>query len=226
MAFSKSAFGKAAGVAASLFGAAAGGAVAQSSGGDAPKAARDAPDEVLKNLRVVIRHAGYAAQRNQILADRTDKSEERLLSSPFAPGLELVVVEDQPSTSRVWMQYDFDRHRLSLDEAMALGRRQVLANLPSIPPKEALAGGVVMVPKMDYLASLMLADGWDELDKALNGNLVVAVPSDDVLIAADITSDTMRDDLRAFVRKQHDDANRSVSPALYQRRSGAWVVAS
>ncbi|HEV7342541.1 MAG TPA: hypothetical protein VGN68_12975 [Sphingopyxis sp.] len=228
MAAGKSIFGKAVGFAAGLLGAGgAQAAVLPAKAPDvtSPTAPTDAEVEAeLRSLRLVVRDAGYAAHRNRILAERGAQPDDVIFTTPFAKGLELILVADEPTTSEPWMLRELDLYKVTQDEIMALGRRQVLAILPSLPPAEAVVGGVVMVPKMDYLASLMLADGWDELDAALGGNLLVAVPSDDVLIVADARAADIGAKLPAFVKAQYDDANRSVSPLVYRRQGGAWMA--
>lgn len=179
----------------------------------------------LRSLRLVIRAAGYAAERNQILAERGAKGDEAIFSTAFASGLELIIVADDPSTSRPWMQHHLNLYQVSQKEIMELGRKQVLAILPSLPSKEDVVGGVVMIPKTDHLASLMLADGWDDLDRALDGNLVVAVPSDDVLIVADGTRPEILAKLPGFVNHQYAEAHRAVSHLLYRRKDGRWIAA-
>ena len=225
MATGKSIFGKAIGFAAGLMGAGAGDAAAQATDETTARAQAEAEHErILRSLRLVVRDAGYAAHRNRVLAERGAKPDDTILAPPYAKGLELILVADQPTTSKPWMQRDLNLYKVTQDEIMALGRRQVLATLPKLPSRDAVAGGVVALPKMDYLASLMLDDGWDELDAALGGNLLVAVPSDDMLIVADGASADIRASLPDFVKAQHADANRSVSPLLYRRQAGQWVA--
>ena len=225
MATGKSIFGKAIGFAAGLMGAGAGDAAAQATDETTARAQAEAEHErILRSLRLVVRDAGYAAHRNRVLAERGAKPDDTILATPYAKGLELILVADQPTTSKPWMQRDLNLYKVTQDEIMALGRRQVLATLPKLPSRDAVAGGVVALPKMDYLASLMLDDGWDELDAALGGNLLVAVPSDDMLIVADGASADIRASLPDFVKAQHADANRSVSPLLYRRQAGQWVA--
>lgn len=207
-----------------LFGA--GDAVAETSYTAAQRAETVALQErELRSLRLVVRAGGYAAERNQILAERGAKGDETIFSTAFAPGLELIIVADSSSTSRPWMQHHLNRYQVSQKEIMELGRKQVLAILPSLPSKEDVAGGVVMIPKTDHLASLMFADGWDDLDRALDGNLVVAVPSDDVLIVADGTRPEILAKLPGFVKRQYAEAHRAVSHLLYRRKDGRWIAA-
>jgi hypothetical protein len=173
-------------------------------------------------LRVVVRDADATARRNKFIAEQYG-AEGDLFSIPYAPGLELVLVLDEPMASKVVGAGKLAELGLTQDEAMALGRRQVLAILPSIPSVDDINGGILKSPQIDNIGSLMLADGWDELDKALAGQLLVAVPSDDVIVVANLASEQKRSDFKLYVKQLHDDATRSVSPFVYARQSGSWV---
>ena len=82
---------------------------------------------------------------------------------------------------------------------------------------------VITTPNIDYIASLILAEGWDALNVSVGGNLVVAIPSDDVIIITSAVKESARADLRAYVKNAYDNANRSVSSSLYIRKNGKWV---
>ena len=228
MAAGKSIFGKAVGFAAGLLGA--GSAQAAVTPAKAPDVATpttptDAEVEAeLSSLRLVVRDAGYAARRNRILAERGAQPDDAIFATPYATGLELLVVADSAQSGRPWMLRDFARVQLTHDEVMTRARRQVLALLPPLPTAEKLVGNVVAFPKADYLASLMLADGWDDLDAALDGHMRVVVPADDLLMAIDAREADLRTQLPAFVRAKFDDANRAISPLIYRRQNGAWVA--
>lgn len=228
MAAGKSIFGKAVGFAAGLLGAGrAQAAVPPTKAPDvmSPTAPTDAEVEAeLRSLRLVVRDAGYAAHRNRILAERGAGPDDVIFATTFAPGLELIVVADGAQSARPWMRRDLTRLLLTQDEVMALGRRQVLALLPPLPTAEKLVGDVVALPRADYLASLMLADGWDDLDAALDGHMRVVVPADDLLMAIDAREADLRDGLLAFAKAKFDDANRSVSQLVYRRQGGAWAA--
>lgn len=228
MAAGKSIFGKAVGFAAGLLGAGNAQATvppAKAPDVATPTAPTDAEVEAeLRSLRLVVRDAGYAAHRNRILAERGAQGDDVIFATPYAPGLELIVVADSEQSARPWMLRDLARLRLTQDEVMARARRQVLALLPPLPTAEKLVGDVVALPKADYLASLMLADGWDDLDAALDGHMRVIVPADDLLMAVDAREADLRDGLPAFAKAKFDDASRSVSPLVYRRQGGAWVA--
>ncbi len=62
------------------------------------------------------------------------------------------------------------------------------------------------------------------MDRVFDGNLVVGVPSDDVILIANFPSEQARADFRAYVKQEYENANRSVSELVYVRRNGGWVV--
>lgn len=199
-----------------------------------PAAAQEAPaikapiatpadiDSARAKLRVVVRNAGYTEQRNAILQQRGN-DDVGIVAMPYSRDLELVLVSDEPMTSKVLDTRALSALGLTLDQAMALGRQQVLAGLPAIPAYTDIDEGVITTPNIDYMASLILAEGWDELDVALGGNLVIALPSDDVIIITSAANGSARTVLRAHVKNAYVNANRSVSASLYVRKSGKWV---
>ena len=173
-------------------------------------------------LRVVVRNAGYSKQRNTIL-QQGNNDDIGIVAISYSRELELVLVSDEPMTSKVLDTRKLSALGLSLDQAMALGRRQVLAGLPAIPANTDIDESVITTPNIDYIASLILAEGWDALNVSVGGNLVVAIPSDDVIIITSAVNESARADLRAYVKNAYDNANRSVSASLYIRKNGKWV---
>jgi hypothetical protein len=183
-----------------------------------------ASDSEHADLRVVVRHAGYAAERNNVLQERSGSDQPGIASVPYVTGLELVLVLDRPTASAVVDMKRLADMGLEPDTAMAVGRKQVLAALPSLPAPDDIGDGVLKSPNIDYIASLTLADGWDEMDKAFDGNLLVGVPSDDFILIANFPSGQARANFRAYVKQEYENANRSVSELLYVGRGGGWVV--
>ena len=188
----------------------------------APIAAPVDIDSERAKLRVVVRNAGYSKQRNTIL-QQGNNDDVGIVAVPYSRDLELVLVSDEPMTSKVLDTRKLKALGLTLDQAMALGRQQVLAGLPAIPAYSDIDESVITTPNIDYMASLILAEGWDALNVSVGGNLVVAIPSDDVIIITSAVSASARADLRAYVKNAYDNANRSVSPSLYIRKNGKWV---
>lgn len=180
-------------------------------------------EEERASLRLVVRSAGYTAQRNTIL-QQGNKDKISIVSVLDPSGLEFVLVSDQSTTSKVMDSNHIAALGLSTDQAVALGRKQVLATLPSIPEYSDVDEGVITSPNIDYIASLFLAEGWDRLNVSLGGNLIVAIPSDDIIVISGPKTTDERAKLKDYVKLKYDDANRAVSDALYTRKDGKWMA--
>lgn len=176
----------------------------------------------LNGLRLVLRNKAYIDSRNAAVL-KLDDPKSVIVSTPFSPSVVLILVSEQDLSSLQINEHHLADLQISRDDAIALGRKQVLAQLPSLPGPADFVEGVVVSPKIDYVASLLLADGWEQLDDALKGRLVAAVPSDDQVILANVDSDRMLEKLKTFVANAYADANRSVSQSLFVRENGAWV---
>lgn len=176
----------------------------------------------LDGLRLVLRNRAYIESRNAAIL-KLDDPKSVVVSTPFSPSVVLVLVSEQELSSLQISEHHLADLKISREDAIALGRKQVLAQLPSLPEPADFTEGVVVSPTIDYVASLLLVDGWEKLDGALNGRLVAAVPSDDQVILANVDSEKMLEKLKTFVANAYASANRSVSQSLFVRENGAWV---
>lgn len=178
----------------------------------------DQPPVTRAQLRVMVRGSDYCvgAQRN-LAVDRV------LATRPGPPGLCALIVADYPRTMRLLELSDLAPLGLDAAQAWPLAERQTLAALPRPRSLAALdQHNAAAVVDYDYIPSLLLdADGWRAV--AARGELLIAVPSDDMLIvvrAADVT------DLAAFratVRQQFEEAERGVSPHVYRWTERGWL---
>ncbi|HMT42202.1 MAG TPA: hypothetical protein PKC48_03915 [Sphingorhabdus sp.] len=176
----------------------------------------------IEKLRLVVRSKGYAESRNRMLRE-ANQDENQIVSEPFTASIETVLVSDEGSGSKLIDTGHLAYMGIGSDLALILGQKQVLAGLPPLPSSADFGSGVVISPQIDYVASMLLASGWDDLDASLSGRLVAAVPSDDQIMLANITSDAMYEKFKFYVGSAFDEANRSVSKALLFRKDGRWV---
>ena len=173
-------------------------------------------------LRLVVRTKGYAESRSQLL-QQANQNDAHIVSEPLTASIETVLVSDEGSGSKLIGTNHLADMGIDVDLALALGQTQVLKGLPPLPSPADFASGVVVSPQIDYIASMLFASGWDELDAALSGRLVAAVPSDDQIMLANISSDEMYERFKVYAASAFDEANRSVSKALLVRQNGRWV---
>lgn len=176
----------------------------------------------IEKLRLVVRSKGYAESRNRMLRE-ANQDENQIVSEPFTASIETVLVSDEGSGSKLIDTGHLADMGIGSDLALILGKKQVLSGLPPLPSSADFGSGVVISPQIDYVASMLLASGWDDLDASLSGRLVAAVPSDDQIMLANITSDAMYEKFKLYVASAYDEANRSVSKALLVRKDGRWA---
>ncbi|RDV02878.1 hypothetical protein DXH95_13205 [Sphingorhabdus pulchriflava] len=176
----------------------------------------------IERLRLVVRSKGYAENRTRMLRE-ANQDDNQIVSEPFTASIETVLVSDEGPASKLIDTGHLANMGIGSDLALILGQKQVLAGLPPLPSSADFASGVVISPQIDYVASMLLASGWDDLDASLSGRLVAAVPSDDQIMLANITSDAMYEKFKFYVGSAFDEANRSVSKALLIRKDGRWV---
>lgn len=177
----------------------------------------------LSSLRLVVRDGQFSERQRQFLINRNEKPNADI-AAPFAIGLEVVLVAENDRTNKVMTAHDLEELGLTPAKAMAMARAQVLTRLPSVPSIYEYSDAPIVGPKMEYITSLILADGWDELNVQLEGRLLVAVPSDDIILVWAATTNKQRSDFAMLAQEQFDHAIRPISPRVYTRKDKRWHV--
>jgi hypothetical protein len=172
------------------------------------------------NLRLVVRASDYVEGVSSMFAETPGKVP---LTGKFVQGISLVLLADFPKTARATNADDLRALALNREEAWAIGRKNMVDHLPALPTPKALSGGLIAIENMDYAASIMLADGWDDLSAAVGPGLFVAVPDDNFALIG-VENDAARlTKLKELVRDHFGRAQRGVSPLIYRRVDGNWV---
>jgi len=152
---------------------------------------------------------------------------EMLVTAPFAGDLRILCVIDQPTTLSYLTLAGLKRLRLSADEAIALGIRNVAATLRPLPevmmgtPVEAFGYSV----GDDYESGrVMLHDDLAELSGAWEDKLIVAVPETHLVLYADGRRPDAIPAMRAAVREGMARADRPISATLFHWTKTGWEV--
>ena len=136
----------------------------------------------------------------------------------------------------LWIVYAFDtpeamltmqnKHLRELDLKTQHLRPLAIENLRRIlPPVLQHGDGPVymLTAGADYVASLMLFDDiWDEIQEAIEGDIVAAVPSRDTLLFTDSTSKEGIEELRASITRITNSGGYLVSSTMFRRTSDGW----
>ncbi len=179
----------------------------------------------ITSLRAVLRPSAYLnTVRRAIPGD-----DRAPIAVPFVGDLWTVVMVDAPQTMRLAHQDDLRTLGLSADDAIAVGRRNVVAALGPLRQRasEPKPGGYQVVAGDAYDSSRLLdLDGWADFAAALNGNLVVAIPSAEKLM---IGSGANATEIAAFsnlVQDAYRKAERQISSAVFKWTPTGWVPVS
>ena len=183
----------------------------------------DVPEGLTREqLRIAVRHADFCDE-----LDRTFTSADTPapLHRPLAPQLCIVMMADFPTLMRSVTQDDLSALQLEPEAAWSLAERQTLANLPEPSELPQLGEAVIAVTAYEYVPSLLLnIEGWRRAEAAAGGELVVAVPSDEMLV---ILPRARREDIVGFrpaTQEAFDTALRGISPLLYRLTEAGWTV--
>jgi len=181
-------------------------------------AGRTAPD--LAELRVTVRPSSYIDQ----MAAAGGKSDP--VAEPLVDDLWVIGVRDRPTTIETLGKGDLDALKLTADEALAAGKRNLEATLRSqLEAAARVETGVVALRGDDYLASLLaLPDLWAPIAEKFDGELYVAVPASDVVLFADAREKGAAAAVERAARDYALRAKRPISLSLFAWTPTGWEV--
>jgi hypothetical protein len=177
----------------------------------------DQPPLTRAQLRIMIRSNDYCVgARRNLPADQSH------VTRPGPLGLCLLIVADYPRTMRLVLSSDLAPLGLDAEAIWPIAERQTLAVLPQPQSLTALdQHNAAAVVDHAYIPSLLLdAEGWRSV--AARGEILAAVPSDDMLIAVRAADVTDLAAFRATVRQHYEEAERGVSPHVYRWTERGW----
>lgn len=107
-------------------------------------------------------------------------------------------------------------------------RSLALSNLRRILPEIQQHGDgswYMLTAGADYTASLLLIDDvWNALSQSVEGDIVAAVPSRDVVLFTGARSKDGIDWIKRKAHEIHEGGDHVVSQTLFRRVSGQWKV--
>lgn len=176
----------------------------------------DLPDT--NNIVAVIRDDLFLKQYEKLGATTTN----RLVHEPLAADLHVVLAIDSPGA--IAYLTEGNRKALSLD--LPALRKLSLLNLRRILPEVSRRGSgplYMLTAGGDYESSLLLSDKlWNDQSASVEGNLVAAVPSRDVLLFTGSASTEGIKQMRQTVDKIFEGGSHVISKTLLVRRNGRW----
>ena len=183
---------------------------------------RDVQPADPKNIVAVVKDRGWIRDTAESLAARGVKAPPEQWSEALNDELIVLYAEDTPTNIRYLSRADLEKAGVKIGEARALG----VANLRRMLPDIQLQSGdlvSMLTAGGNYEASLLLFDDlWGGGKFKVDGDIVVAVPSRDVLI---FTGSRNADGLKKL-RELADDisaaGNYALTNSLFVYRNGRF----
>jgi uncharacterized protein YtpQ (UPF0354 family) len=164
--------------------------------------------------------------RAEVHSVEGDKSD--LVTGPLVGDFSWILVADMPQATRVINSEDLAKLGLTRDQALDLGRRNVLADLrPLSAVVQALpADGIGTIQGSFYESSrLCLHETWKELAAKMTGPLLVGAPGPDIVLYADGGRPHSLDALTTLVRYTAEHSQKPLSTQVFKWTEGGWIPA-
>ncbi|MEL6738569.1 MAG: hypothetical protein AAFO28_06555 [Pseudomonadota bacterium] len=174
------------------------------------------------DLRIIVRDAQYWGYVSEI--DPSERPPHRQIGED----LYAILALDSPVSISLAMPSMLEGFGISQSEAWAKGLAQTEANIPTIPVSEAesLLEGLVALAGEEYVGiALVDLERWGKIAERVGPELIVAVTSDQLVLAGLVPQGPELSDVKAFVIEDCNVAPRCISPNVYRFRDGRWVIA-
>jgi uncharacterized protein YtpQ (UPF0354 family) len=184
----------------------------------APYASALAGQPDTNSIVAVIRDDLFLQQFDKFRADKINQ----IISEKLVADLNILYAIDSEGS----IAYFTETNRVALNLELIALRPLAMTNLKRLVPKvnrQGLGPVFRMVADGNYESSLLLAENlWDDQAKAVQGEIVAAVPSRDVLMFTGSASTEGLRELRAAAANLHANGSRAISATLIVRRNGRW----
>jgi len=148
-----------------------------------------------------------------------------VVAEPLVDDLWIIGVRDQPTTIATLGRDDLDALKLTADQALALGKRNLEGTARRVIAQavDRGAAGVARFHGSDYTASLLaFPDLWQPLAEKFDGQLLVAVPASDVALFADGREPESLAQMLMSVTQTLARAQRPISAAVFEWTPTGW----
>jgi uncharacterized protein YtpQ (UPF0354 family) len=155
-----------------------------------------------------------------------DGSEHKFVHEHLVADLWIIYSVDLPERIVSFQRKDFGAMKMGLGELQALAIKNLRNILP--PIKQHGEGPLYMLTAGgDYVASLILLDEiWDEMQTPIEGEIVVGIPSRDVLLFTGSGSKAGILSMRSRIDRITESGSYVVSRSMLRREKGKWVLFS
>jgi uncharacterized protein YtpQ (UPF0354 family) len=175
------------------------------------------------SVRLVVRSSEYIKRAQASLGP----DGPILQAKPLVEGLVVVAVLDTPRAIRPLDNRDLASLKLSQDELLELGRKNLEANLKPLSEvaKAVASGQIGTISGSTFDTSrVLLRDQWASLSDAQGGVILVSLPTTDTLLYISEATPTAIGALRTLSRDVMSKAPNSLSTAILKWSSNSWEL--
>lgn len=166
-----------------------------------------------------IKHLDWLAQAKKVAGAKA----KPFATEPLTRELVVVYAEDTPENVRYLFAEETEKLGVRPAELRALAVKNLRALLPDVRVEDVRDGVHMVVADGNYEAALLLSDALVATLPAVDGELVVAIPSRDLFLFTGSENDAAVEALRGFAAKMSEEAPYSLTPSLFVRRGGKLV---
>lgn len=175
-------------------------------------------------LRLVVRSDDYVRHMNSSPPGRPADRKRKFLARPLAPGLWTVGVLDLPRSTRAVHDGDLAALKLGEDEAFEAALKNVTGEYPRLDAGANVPIGRIGHYTGSYYESSRLIDhaAWAGLAARMDGGLLVAVPSHDLVLYGPGGTREAVDAMKTLARELAGRAQRPLSDRVYRWTPEGW----
>jgi uncharacterized protein YtpQ (UPF0354 family) len=176
----------------------------------------DGPPAGKDNLIAIVKDHEYLALSHG--------NRDPVVREHLAGDLWIVYALDLPSATQALAESTMKKLNIAPEELRSLAIGNLRRILPDI---ERHGGGpwYMLTAGGDYTASLLLLeDVWEQLKESVEGDIVVAVPSRDVVLFTGSRSKEGIETIKRKAQNIHQTGDHVVSQTLFRLSSGKWSV--
>lgn len=182
----------------------------------------DADDLDPERIIPVIKDRAWLEEMRRAGTDEGSGAIAEQVTEDFNGDLVIVYAEDSPTSTRYFSPEDLEKIGLSQKALRSLA----VNNLRRIlPPVETHSGSLVsmLTAGGDYVASLLLIDDiWNPERLAVEGEIVVAVPSRDIILFTGSRNEQGLRKLQELARKTVSENSYSLTDQIFVYRDGRF----
>lgn len=171
----------------------------------------------------VIKDRAWLDETQKALRDRGAKEIPEVIHEDLNSDLIIIYAEDSPQNIRYFTAKDLEKAHIQQEDLRSLA----CENLKRVIPKIERHGGdglFMLAAGGSYEASLLLIDSvWDGLKKDVKGDIVIAIPTRDVLIVTGSDDSQGINKMNQIVKEASAQGSYRLTSKLFVHRHGRWV---